>query len=413
MNIRISFFLISFLLVIGAYADKKAFTPLEQQQISIPTSGLFEKSQSFTVDFTSLKETDYSFPLPVGRAKVHSARGVEIVTKKGDAVKAVFAGTVRLSRYNASYGYVVVIRHRNGLETVYAGNAQNLVKSGDYVKAGQTIAIVGEEGGEAKCFFGIMVNGGNVNPDIFINISNHRLRKRIFLFKNKGKSVDVTMLGNDSSEDAIRSAEDENMLDMDSEFTARERQVVSAPTVGLFEKSNTITINLWSMKEKEWCYPLPGCKVISPFGRRGGRSHSGVDLKTKAGDDIRAAFSGKVRFAGKYSGYGNVIVIRHASGMETLYSHNASNSVKVGDWVNAGQVIGLVGRTGRASTEHLHFEIRINGRPYNPALIFEHSTHKLRAVKIIATKGGGISTINMNKRMAEADSEGKAQDNRL
>ena len=413
MNIRIPLFLLSLLFAVGTYADKKAFTPLEQQQISIPTSGLFDKSQSFTVDFTSLKDADYSFPLPVGRAKAHSARGVEILTKKGDAVKSVFAGTVRLSRYNASYGYVVVVRHSNGLETVYAGNAQNLVKSGDYVRAGQTIAIVGEEGGEAKCFFGIMVNGGNVNPEIFINISSHRLRKRIFLFRNKGKSVDISMVGNDASEDAINSAEDNSMVDMDSEFTARERQVVSAPTSGLFDKSNTITINLWSMKDKEWCYPLPGCKVISPFGKRGGRSHSGVDLKTKAGDDILAAFSGKVRFAGKYSGYGNVIVIRHASGVETLYSHNAKNSVKVGDWVSAGQVIGSVGRTGRASTEHLHFEIRINGRPYNPALVFDHASQKLRSVKIIATKAGGISTINMNKRMAEADGDKGNDVNRI
>ena len=122
---------------------KDGFTPLEQQQISIETPGLFDKSDAFTVDFDMLADKDYSFPLPVGKAKLLKDNMVEISTKKGDAVKAMFAGKVRMSKHHAQYGHVVVIRHDNGLETVYACNAQNLVKVGDRVKAGQTIAIVG------------------------------------------------------------------------------------------------------------------------------------------------------------------------------------------------------------------------------------------------------------------------------
>ena len=119
--------------------------------------------------------------------------------------------------------------------------------------------------------------------------------------------------------------------------------------------------------------------------------HSGVDLKTKANDTIVAAFAGKVRFSKSYSGYGNVIVIRHASGLETLYSHNSKNFAKVGDWVKAGQAIALTGRTGRATTEHCHFEIRVNGRAYNPNLIFDHTNHSLKRVKLVANKSGNIS----------------------
>ena len=89
---------------------------------------------------------------------------MEIETQKGDAVKAMFAGTVRLSKNNPPYGNVIVIRHDNGLETVYGNNAQNLVKSGDKVKAGQTIAIAGSSDSRTYTLFAMMVNGSRINP---------------------------------------------------------------------------------------------------------------------------------------------------------------------------------------------------------------------------------------------------------
>ena len=129
---------------------------------------------------------------------------------------------------------------------------------------------------------------------------------------------------------------------------------------------------------QNWCYPLPGAKVISPYGSRGGRSHSGTDLKTKPNDNILAAFDGEVVFSDNYHGYGNLIRIKHANGLETYYSHNSKNLVKVGDRVKAGDVIALTGRTGRATTEHLHFETRINGQSVNSARFFDHERHELR-----------------------------------
>lgn len=120
-----------------------------------------------------------------------------------------------------------------------------------------------------------------------------------------------------------------------------------------------------------WHFPLPGAKVISPYGKRGGRTHSGVDLKTKPGDNIYAAFEGEVIFSDVYHGYGNYIRIIHPNGLETCYSHNSKNLVKKGDYVKAGQVIGLVGQTGRATTPHLHFEVRVKGQTRNPANYFD------------------------------------------
>lgn len=129
---------------------------------------------------------------------------------------------------------------------------------------------------------------------------------------------------------------------------------------------------------KQWCFPLPGAKLISPYGKRGGRQHTGADLKTKAKDKIYAAFDGEVVFSGKFHGYGNLIRIKHANGLETYYAHNSKNMVKVGQHVKAGQVIALVGQTGRATTPHLHFETRVNGKPQNPANYFDLTNHTLR-----------------------------------
>ncbi len=127
-----------------------------------------------------------------------------------------------------------------------------------------------------------------------------------------------------------------------------------------------------------WHYPLPGAKVISDYGRRDGRKHTGVDLKTKANDKIRAAFDGEVVFAGQRAGYGNLVRIQHANGLETYYAHNSTNLVRKGERVKAGQTIARVGRTGRASTEHLHFETRIKGKVTNPNKYFSHTDHMIR-----------------------------------
>lgn len=142
---------------------------------------------------------------------------------------------------------------------------------------------------------------------------------------------------------------------------------------------------------QHWCYPLPGAKVISPYGARGGRTHSGTDLKTKPNDNIMAAFDGEVVFSGSYYGYGNLIRIKHANGLETYYSHNSKNLVKQGDHVKAGDVIALTGRTGRATTEHLHFETRINGQHVNSARFFDHATHQLCTDAFKNTKDGYLA----------------------
>lgn len=95
-----------------------------------------------------------------------------------------------------------------------------------------------------------------------------------------------------------------------------------------------------------------------------------------------------------YAAYGNVVVIRHYNGLETVYSHNSKNFVKPGDVVKAGDPVGLTGRTGRATTEHLHFEVRINGQHFNPNLVFNMHQHRLHHKYLICTKKGNSISVN-------------------
>ncbi|SDF31966.1 M23 family metallopeptidase [Phytopseudomonas seleniipraecipitans] len=119
-------------------------------------------------------------------------------------------------------------------------------------------------------------------------------------------------------------------------------------------------------------HPVLQGYVSSPFGRRidplTGRVsvHKGVDFAAKAGSDVVAVGAGVVTFAGRRNGYGNTVEISHADGYLTLYAHNRSNRVQVGDLVQRGQTIGTVGSTGRSTGNHVHFEVSRNGQVVNP-----------------------------------------------
>lgn len=113
-------------------------------------------------------------------------------------------------------------------------------------------------------------------------------------------------------------------------------------------------------------WPIHGT-VTSPFGRRGSRMHDGIDIAAKRGTPIHAAADGVVVYSDRrLSGYGRMIIIRHAGGMFTAYAHNERNLVRKGDRVKSGDVIGRVGSTGRATGPHLHFEVRRGTTPVDP-----------------------------------------------
>ncbi len=375
---------------------KNEFTAAEQQQVSIATPGLFAQSQAFNVDFEIFRAKEYSFPLPVGKASLINGNSVmRISTAKGDAVKAMFDGYVRLSRKTESMGNVIVIRHDNGLETVYANNAENLVKVGQSIDAGQTIAIVGTKEGETYCDFSIMVNGARINPETIIELKSHKLRRQTVQFRKEGNRIGIKVIGGKDSSVSKNDKNDRNNKETNKKSgSSRSDHAMTLDPDEVYDPftiTNTFRLDLEKIEEKAWAYPLPDARVISPYG--GARRHSGVDLKTKANDEIVAAFDGEVVASGPYYGYGNCIRIKHAYGLETLYSHQSKNFVKKGDKVKAGQVIGLTGRTGRATTEHLHFEMSFGGRRLDPAIVFDHSNHKLKAATLHLTKGKSVKSV--------------------
>lgn len=107
-------------------------------------------------------------------------------------------------------------------------------------------------------------------------------------------------------------------------------------------------------------------RYTSPFGRRWGRSHEGIDMAAPVGTPVYATADGEVIFAGWQSGYGNLIKIRHELGTETRFGHLSKIKVKVGQKVSRDSLIGAMGNTGRSTGPHLHYEVRVNGRAVNP-----------------------------------------------
>lgn len=113
-------------------------------------------------------------------------------------------------------------------------------------------------------------------------------------------------------------------------------------------------------------WPVKG-KITSRFGHRGRRMHDGIDIAAPEGAPIHAAATGTVVYAdSRLAGYGKLIILRHRHNQFTAYAHNQRNLVRKGDRVKAGQVIAHVGKTGRATAPHLHFEIRRGSIPVDP-----------------------------------------------
>lgn len=121
--------------------------------------------------------------------------------------------------------------------------------------------------------------------------------------------------------------------------------------------------------------PLEFTRVTSGFEMRvhpimqTWRAHNGVDYAAATGTPVRSVGDGTVEFAGRQSGYGNVVQVQHSGGKSTLYAHLSRIDVQQGDRVNQGQVVGAVGSTGWATGPHLHFELRINGQFQDPLTI--------------------------------------------
>jgi len=133
--------------------------------------------------------------------------------------------------------------------------------------------------------------------------------------------------------------------------------------------------------------PADGTMVSSSYGVRRdpftgeAAMHSGLDFRGGIGAPIHAAAKGRVTFIGVKGGYGNAVEISHGNGLMTRYAHMSGFKARVGQDVAAGDVIGLIGSTGRSTGPHLHFEVRVNGRAVNPRTFLENAPALLQQAR--------------------------------
>ncbi|MDO8519315.1 MAG: M23 family metallopeptidase [Deltaproteobacteria bacterium] len=150
---------------------------------------------------------------------------------------------------------------------------------------------------------------------------------------------------------------------MGSDQAIRTRPIRNRPHP-LKKESRAPIVTEQSLSER-FIWPVTG-RVSSGFGPRRGRAHDGIDIIAPRGTPILASAGGEVLYAGRISGYGNLVILKHPGNFFTAYAHLSQTHVRKGNRVRQGKVIGNVGRTGRASANHLHFEIRRKTRPQNP-----------------------------------------------
>lgn len=105
----------------------------------------------------------------------------------------------------------------------------------------------------------------------------------------------------------------------------------------------------------------------NPFNGQGSEFHHGLDFRGNVGDPARVTADGTVEFAGTMNGYGQVVKVRHGYGYSTVYGHLSHIDVQTGQQVRAGELIGKIGSTGRSTGPHLHYEVRLNNEPHDPA----------------------------------------------
>ncbi len=181
-----------------------------------------------------------------------------------------------------------------------------------------------------------------------------------------GDKVEVVQLPRDAA------PKRPSMADLDHTFGTSPAYLPSYPATNNYQYPPRANQNLFIPQNLngKMLWPVDG-RVTSGFGPRGKRRHTGLDIPMPVNTPIRAARDGVVARTGNNStigfrGYGNFVLLDHGGGVRTLYAHCSSVGVREGQRIMQGQVIAFVGRTGRATCDHVHFEVRINDKPVNP-----------------------------------------------
>ena len=161
------------------------------------------------------------------------------------------------------------------------------------------------------------------------------------------------------------------LSNLSKEIESREQQLSILETLLVSRKIQNDLFIAGRPVEKGWMSSRFGARNDPITGKRAW--HTGVDFAGKEGSNIIAVAAGVVVYSGSRSGYGELVEINHGSGFSTLYGHHKKNLVNVGDIVKKGQVVGLMGSSGRSTGPHVHFEVYKNGRIVDPSSYIHRS----------------------------------------
>ncbi len=252
------------------------------------------------------------------RGGVHD--GIDIAEEGGKPIRAVADGTAYVGSNDNSwfggYGNTVAVLHDGGYITVYSCAYEILVKDGERVAAGQTIATVGTTGASTGNHLHFEMRKGTtaVNP---------------FSIPYNGEDKNINNI-------------------LTSALNASEPTLPESLT-----------------------YPLPAeyTSISEGMGDNGYIGHAGIDIPAPTGTEVYAADNGEVIYADWLGGYGNCVILKHSNGCFTVYAHLSQVKTAQGKTIAAGETLGLVGSTGQSTGQHLHFELRKGTSPVDPTTL--------------------------------------------
>jgi murein DD-endopeptidase MepM/ murein hydrolase activator NlpD len=189
---------------------------------------------------------------------------------------------------------------------------------------------------------------------------------------------------NDAHEDSMAPEDYRNSLE-------QYRLLIRASYANPFQRQNLLSDHFAGLRlPTSW--PVEG-PITGSFGDRmdpfteEGAFHAGVDISSPYGTPVKATADGVVTFADRYAGYGMVLDLEHGRGVVTRYAHLSGFAVSEGQAVTAGEIIGYVGRSGRSTGSHLHYEVRVNGGPVNPMKYMGHGAAGFKKTGLAASLG--------------------------
>lgn len=199
-------------------------------------------------------------------------------------------------------------------------------------------------------------------------------------------TINVSMLAlNDDHEDEQEEVDSLLAFPSNDLYSTWDTSIIHPYSFAESFKQDSALVRLTEPTDCGFVLPFKG-RVTSEFGWRKKRPHYGTDIDLETGDTVVAAFDGMVRIAKLNRSYGNVVIIRHNNGLETVYAHLSKIEVEAGQKIEAGQVIGLGGNTGHSYGSHLHFEMRYLGQAMDAEDFIDFANGQLKKNEYLITK---------------------------